>query len=552
MSLLINNKSERYQRTMVWMVAALVFLNGLLAISRPLAERFPEKFEALIVPTNFEYLSRSLDIFVGVTLIYFSFQLLQRKKLAWWVAFLSSIIILISHSTVSHIPGVIILPGISFLVLLTTRNYFRANSDSTGFRQGVIVLLSSVVFAFIYGTSGFWLLHARDFGIDFSLHEAFIRTLREYLLLGNNDLVPHTRQARWFLDSLGYLGFLSLAYGLFSLFRPIKHQYATLPTERHTVETLLKQYSQSTEDFFKLWPHDKSYFFSSDRKAVIAYGVSGGMALTVGDPVGSPESLDKVLKEFKEHCLTKDWALSLVYTDKQNLEKYKKMGLNTIKIGEDAIVDVGNFATETSRNKHFRNIQNRFSKAGFTAQLHNPPHSLELLYEVALISREWLRQPDRKEWRFLAGSYSNAYMQYGALFVVRDSDGIAQAFVNLIPSYLDGQITIDLMRQRADAPANVMDYLFTSLLLALHENGYKKFNLGLAPLSGLENSDSGKMEERLLSLIYRVNQRFIAFQGLRRFKSKFEPQWQPKFIAYQGTPARLPKLALALAKLMRA
>jgi phosphatidylglycerol lysyltransferase len=155
----------------------------------------------------------------------------------------------------------------------------------------------------------------------------------------------------------------------------------------------------------------------------------------------------------------------------------------------------------------------------------------------------------RQEWRFVAGSFNRQYLQIGPLFVARDRSGQAMAFANQIPSYIAGLATIDLMRYRQDAPGGIMDFMFTSMMLQLDAMGYTKFNLGLAPFSGLDGEVS-QPEEKFLNLIYRSNQKIISLRGLRQFKSKFEPVWEPKYVAYKGGTARLPSTAYALFAIM--
>ena len=43
------------------------------------------------------------------------------------------------------------------------------------------------------------------------------------------------------------------------------------------------------------------------------------------------------------------------------------------------------------------------------------------------------------------------------------------------------------MRHLPEAPAGVMDFIFVSLIVWGQQQGYRWFNLGMAPLAGLEN-----------------------------------------------------------------
>ena len=90
------------------------------------------------------------------------------------------------------------------------------------------------------------------------------------------------------------------------------------------------------------------------------------------------------------------------------------------------------------------------------------------------------------------------------------------------------------MRYRGDAPAGVMDLLFIGLMQHAKEQGYRWFNLGMAPLAGLPQHRLASLWSRAGGLFFRHADRFYNFEGLRLFKSKFKPEWRSKYLAYPG------------------
>ncbi len=47
-------------------------------------------------------------------------------------------------------------------------------------------------------------------------------------------------------------------------------------------------------------------------------------------------------------------------------------------------------------------------------------------------------------------------------------------------------------------------------------------------------ASAGRRWNRLAGLLARHGERFYGFSGLRRFKSKFDPQWRPRYLAAPG------------------
>ena len=93
-----------------------------------------------------------------------------------------------------------------------------------------------------------------------------------------------------------------------------------------------------------------------------------------------------------------------------------------------------------------------------------------------------------------------------------------------------------------------MDYLFRGLLLELRQAGLRRFDLGMAPLSGVGDRPGATLQERALHQLFEHLNRFFSYRGLRNYKAKFEPSWEERFLVYQGGPPGLVKTALALTR----
>jgi phosphatidylglycerol lysyltransferase len=351
------------------------------------------------------------------------------------------------------------------------------------------------------------------------------------------------------LHSLAIVGGLTLIYGVFSVFRPLRNRLRILPGERAKARSLLERYGGEVDDFFKLWPTDKSYFFSNDGKAFVAYSVAYGVAICFASPAGAPESVGPLLAQFKTFCAENGWLAVFAQATGRFASEFKNEDFNDLLIGADAVINLDQFLNTTCRNKYFRNIVNRFEKLGFTATGYMPPHSPELLKEIHSISKSWMSRAGRKQWRFFTGHFSRAYFQQTPLFVVRDTKGYVLAFTNELPCYKKGEATVDLMRHRQKVPTNLMDFLFIELMRTLQKEGFSKFNLGLSPLAA--KSFAVTPSDKLLAAIYNSNQKIIAFKGLHRYKTKYDPSWEPRYLYYQGSAARLPQIGLAVVKLIR-
>jgi phosphatidylglycerol lysyltransferase len=113
-------------------------------------------------------------------------------------------------------------------------------------------------------------------------------------------------------------------------------------------------------------------------------------------------------------------------------------------------------------------------------------------------------------------------------------NGRIEAFVNVWPGPNQFELSVDLMRHRPTSPSNGIEGLFIYLMLWGKREGFQQFNLGMAPLSGLQTGSLAPLWVKVASYLYRYGQPFYGFQGLRGFKEKFSPRWESTYLAYPG------------------
>ena len=56
----------------------------------------------------------------------------------------------------------------------------------------------------------------------------------------------------------------------------------------------------------------------------------------------------------------------------------------------------------------------------------------------------------------------------------------------------------------------------------------------MAPLSGIHHTAYNPFWNEFANLIYSHGERFYHFQGLRKFKEKFNPVWSPRYLICPG------------------
>ncbi len=278
---------------------------------------------------------------------------------------------------------------------------------------------------------------------------------------------------------------------------------------------------------------DKSLLFSPEKDGFIMYGVEKKSWVSMGDPVAEPALARDLAWQFREMVEEHGGQTIFYEVGPELLHLYLDMGLALFKFGETARVDLAGFSMEGNRRGNMRTTLRKMEKEGCSFEVVAPDVVAELLPQLKEVSDSWLATKNVREKGFSLGCFDTNYLRHFPVALVRQGDGIV-AFVNLWPGSGKQEIAIDLMRYRPDSPNGIMDYLFTELILWAKAQGYDYFDLGMAPLSGLENRPFAPLWHKVGAFIYNQGEHFYNFEGLRSYKAKFDPLWEPRYIACPG------------------
>jgi len=278
---------------------------------------------------------------------------------------------------------------------------------------------------------------------------------------------------------------------------------------------------------------DKALLWDETRTAFMMYAVQGRTWVALGDPVGPEEAAEPLVKTCLERCDDYQGVPVFYEASKQWLHVYADFGLTFAKLGEEARVFLPHFAIEGSGHKKLRTTMNRIAKERGVIRIVDPPAVTSLLKELEAVSNAWLAGKTAAEKGFSLGFFDESYLARFPVAVV-EAEGHIQAFATLWPSAQKSEVSLDLMRFRPTAPKGVMDGLLAWLLHWAKQEGFQWFNLGMAPLSGLEASAVSPLWVKVGRFVYGHGESFYNFQGVRAYKQKFDPVWEPRYLAYPG------------------
>ena len=250
----------------------------------------------------------------------------------------------------------------------------------------------------------------------------------------------------------------------------------------------------------------------------------------MGDPVGPRGAWASLLWTIRSMADAAQGRLMLYQISSDMLELAIALGLQIVKYGEEAEVDLAPFSLEGPRMRSIRQTIRRAEREGAAFEVVPAAQVAAILPALAAISDAWLEAKGQREKGFSLGRFDPDYVARFDAALVR-VDGRIVAFANIWRTANGRELSVDLMRHGAGSPPGVMDYLFASLMLWGRENGHARFSLGLAPLSGIEAHRLSPLWAKAAAAIFKRGERFYGFRGLRAYKEKFAPLWVPRYIA---------------------
>ncbi|TCP36857.1 bifunctional lysylphosphatidylglycerol flippase/synthetase MprF [Sphingomonas sp. BK235] len=275
---------------------------------------------------------------------------------------------------------------------------------------------------------------------------------------------------------------------------------------------------------------DKRFLLSDDGRAMLMYQVRGASWIVMGDPIGATDMWDELLWRIRDLADRAQGRVLLYQVTGLVLDLAIGMGLQIVKYGEEAIVDLAAFRLELPRLRSVRKAERAAARKGAEFRIVPAAAVPVILDELATISDEWMRAKGHHEKGFSLGRFDPDYLRHFDMALVMVDDRIV-AFANLWLTEGRQEASVDLMRHRADMPPGTMDFLFVHLIEWARERGYRRFSLGIAPLSGIAGRRLAPAWARAAALIFHHGERFYGFRGLRTYKEKYAPAWESRFIA---------------------
>lgn len=491
---------------LILLSGSLLLIGGIYPQNQLVSDFLIRVFSRKIV-----FLSKYITNVLAILLMVMSYGIFKKMRRAWTLSIISLIAAdaFLLLNRMNYVESMVV--ALVLIATIFSKDYFyRSGSmlkmkvSKTWITSFILILFVLIIKGLVFYkevsySSSLWWNFTHHFDASVFLHTALIASL----------------------VLLYYLGIL--------FFKPFEGEVGGMSGDKDDIKAVLSKFSSSRGYFALL--DDKKYLFNDTKEGFIMYGSTSKNYISLGDPICAERSIPSLIEEFNTLGRISDKNIAFYEVGEKYLKYYLNLGLKIIKIGEEAVIDLPSFTLEGPKNKKIRYINSKLSKMGLRFEIIDDFRPVAP--RLKKISDEWLKNKRVQEKQFSLGKFDEEYLSNFPIALIYYKDEIV-AFSNLLLTEDKEDMSIDLMRYSEGAPANTMDFLFIQIMLWAKEKDVKKFSLGMAPLAGIEGNLYATAWNRYAGFIYENSDTFYNFAGLRRFKDKFSPEWNSKYIAYSG------------------
>ena len=525
--------------------ALVPFVVGLLGVLNLLSAIWPREPAVMQnleqwLPLEVTQRSRALMLLSGIALLQITRNLSRYKALAWWVAVVALSVSLFSHVGRAFDLHHSLVAALLLGYLAVFRRRYTARSDPASLRQALFMAPVLAATVWVFGAVG--LADLREQYTWDDGNTPALESVRSGLLILDPGVEPASAHAARFLGALQIAGWAARFYLLVLVLRPvILRRRQEAPEE--AIARAVREHGRHSLAAFAA-QEDKHHLVVAGGRGLVAYAVRGHVALAAGDPLCAETDLEPCTREWLDYCRHNGWTPCVYEAAEEGLPVYRRLGLRTLKMAEEAIIDLSSFSLAGGKRAALRSMVHKVTHMGLTVRRYDRAAAPEPAIDEQLeeISEEWLAEKRLGEMSFSLGRFSLESLDDAFVFLCMNGERVI-AFTSWRPYRAGGAALLDLMRKRKDAPSGTMDLLVARALEGLHAAGLEEASLANAPLANVGEPRRGL--EKGVALLFESLNSFYGYKNLFQFKKKFAPRWEGRHLVYPRG-VELPRVAYAL------
>jgi lysyl-tRNA synthetase class 2 len=548
--------SRRAAAFAVWYLRAVTFVNFLSAVWVSFGQDVRRhNQENLFTP----YLLTA-GFASGVFTMFLAVTMRRRKRAAWILNLVLSGPFLLLFAFAMTFPEIrqyaqnwisLVLTAAFAGALLVGRREFYAKGDRSNPRLAAAVavgglLTSSLLAALLVTVTN----TAQDAHRSTFLERWRYGTLRLVSVTADDSHYPGITTPNWVDVTINVLSTLLVLAVLYAAFRSRRAVDPITEDDEKRLRALLDRHGDRDSLGYFALRREKSVIWSPTGKAAVAYRVVGGVSLASGDPIGDPEAWPGAIEPWLAEARAHGWIPAVMGASEEAGTIYARHGLDALELGDEAIVDVGEFTLGGRAMRTVRQAYNRVGRAGYTVRIRR--HADIAADEMAFLlekADDWRDGATERGFSMALGRLGDPEDGQCVMLECRDGDGALRALLSFVPWGPHG-LSLDLMRRDRDSDNGLMEFMVIELLGRAREIEITQVSLNFAMFRSVFERGARLGAGPVLRLwrsLLSFFSRWWQIESLYRANAKYRPIWEPRFLLFEKS-ADLPRIGVASAR----
>ncbi|MFF8843762.1 phosphatidylglycerol lysyltransferase domain-containing protein [Streptomyces sp. NPDC015127] len=494
----------------------------------------------------------------GVFTLFLAITMRRRKRAAWILNMVLCGLFLLLFAFAMVFPEIrqhaqnwisFVLSAAFMAALLLGRREFYAKGDRSNPRLATAVAVGGLLVTSLLATGLVTVTNTSSAGSTF-LERWRYGAMRLVSVAVDDSRFPEITTPDWVDVVINIMSTLLLLAVLYAAFRSRRAVDPLTPDDEARLRTLLERHGERDSLGYFALRREKSVVWSPTGKAAVTYRVVSGVSLASGDPIGDPEAwpgaIEPWLAEAREH----GWIPAVMGAGEEAGTVYARHGMDALELGDEAIVDTGEFTLEGRAMRTVRQAYNRIRRAGYRVRIRRHEEiPAEEMHELLRRADDWRDGATERGFSMALGRLGDPADGRCVMLECTDGEGELKAVLSFVPWGPKG-LSLDLMRRDREAENGLMEFMVIELLQRAEEIGITQVSLNFAMFRSVFERGSrlgaGPVLRLWRSLLGFLS-RWWQIESLYRANAKYRPIWEPRFMLFEKS-ADLLRIGVAAAR----
>lgn len=325
------------------------------------------------------------------------------------------------------------------------------------------------------------------------------------------------------------------------------------PETVERVKNLIRLHGGDTMSWMTTWRGNRYAFVDAPGgESVVAYHQQVGVMVALADPICEEADRRHLVSTFIDIAEASGKIPCWFSIGRETADIARDNGWRATQIAEDTLIDLPDLEFKGKNWQHLRSAMNKAKREEISFRLSRlAGESFSVRAQVRSISEEWVGDKGMPEMGFTLGGTEESLDSEVRVALALDTEGSIHGVLSWLPVYAgDGRIrgwTLDVMRRRNDGFGPVIEYLIGCSALAFKKEGAEFASLSGAPLTRSDAGAELEQVDKVLDSLGKAIEPYYGFRSLHNFKKKFNPRYEPVYIAYRDE-GDLPRIGLAIGR----